>query len=46
MSGRKPSVSRSSISAVKDWYTYGDDYSYMFMQNRYYEARTLVIYKY
>lgn len=46
MSGKKPIVTKSTLAAVKDWYTYGDDCSRLFMQNRYYDARTLVIFKY
>lgn len=46
MTAKKPIVTKSTLTAVKDWYTYGDDCSYLFMQNRYYEARTLVIFKY
>lgn len=46
MSCKKPTVTKSTLSAVKDWYTYGNNCSYMFMQNRYYDGKTLVIYKY
>ena len=40
-------VSISSIEALKDWYNFGNEgCSYVLMQNRYTEGRTIVIYKF
>lgn len=40
-------VTKSGTSAIRDWYNYGRGAaSYMFIQNRYNECRTVVIYNY